>query len=620
MKVLQMILLGLCLRMGHSDPVQLCELEKYHSEKPVAEHSLTTKGCIAKFSSQEVYVLNVHFSSTDANFNFLPLEISRNSMNQEMSEKPPVLIINANNTFITLSGSAISLPVILIFSKLVLHSEHNVSRDDLPVNSEELLQWTKNYYSEVTFFAELQNPKKIYLDMRKDKTGPETCVLQDNFRATNFLQAKYDIVDIETCAVQSPEPLRNAYIVHVTHQHPNPSDKVIDINVTSSHDSCYKPPLVLLKSETGNNWNIHSTQDIQIVASGNFTLNGLTIPKLTLSLPETKDELISNILKDKENLKNISYMHVSDARSVTLQVSCVTKDKAPTTDQLEDQCTTLLNSSSIHYMCNDEQLIISMSNEVMKVCNLKSLEDIYFIEPTCTAKFRKDSIVLDTSKTKCESQVIENMIINSLNVRRSETQIFTKIFMCAIPTIKVEVFQSPDFTLPTKTFDADQITYVRVNTTFVDRSVSKCDLLAGNEIVMLNKSRPQHTMDSLSWIFNTHGLSLPDTSSAKLNCTFCYGYDIPLECCVYKSLDVTIVNKSNSRKRGLSMESVLGITFGAFLVGALLTAALWFIYTRTRSSYKMRPVPTVTGGSESSSTNHSIDSTQSTPCSSSSRA
>lgn len=34
--------------------------------------------------------------------------------------------------------------------------------------------------------------------------------------------------------------------------------------------------------------------------------------------------------------------------------------------------------------------------------------------------------------------------------------------------------------------------------------------------------------------------------------------------------------------KGLVLPAVLGITFGAFLIGALLTAALWYIYSHTR--------------------------------------
>ncbi|TVK90590.1 Transforming growth factor beta receptor type 3 [Bagarius yarrelli] len=54
----------------------------------------------------------------------------------------------------------------------------------------------------------------------------------------------------------------------------------------------------------------------------------------------------------------------------------------------------------------------------------------------------------------------------------------------------------------------------------------------------------------------------------------------------------------------LDTPTVVGIAFAAFVIGALLTGALWFIYSHT----------------ENSSAAHSIGSTQSTPCSSSSNA
>ncbi|XP_066436676.1 endoglin [Eleutherodactylus coqui] len=620
MKVLQMFLLVLSLQMGPSVSMPLCGLpNKDISPDAVVQHSLTTKGCIGKFLNQEVYVLNLYFSAQDA---FLHLEVSRDELDGEMSEKPPVLIINSNTNayiFFTINFPAILHYPEFVISSLELKSEWNIFKKDLPLNSEELLQWAKANFSEVTFFAELQNPKMIYLDLKKDKTGPETCVLQDNFHATNILQADYPIVDIQTCIVPNPEPVKNAYIVHVTHEHPHPSHRVIDINVTITNGPCVKPPMVYLKSEEGYSWNIHNS-DIGIWASGNSTLHSFTIA--AQYLPETKDELINvAYLNGAADLKSISYIHVLDAASVNLPVSCgssVTQEVVPTTRQPEDQCDKLLNST-IHYMCNPDQLIVSMSKEVLTVCGL-TVEKISLQDSTCTATILEDYIVLATSKTSCNCVMAGNSIINSIRVRREESKDFEKLVMCEIPTIKVEVFQSPDFTLPTKTFDVAKVNYVRVDTSLVNRSVSKCDLLVGNRTLVLNKSRPQLTMETFSWIFHTQGLSLPETSSANLSCAFCYGYDIPLNCCVYESLDVAIVNSSKSQNGGLGMESVLGITFGAFLIGALLTAALWFIYTRTRASFKMQPVPTMPGGSESSSTNHSIDSTQSTPCSTSSRA
>uniref|UniRef100_A0A8D0YG46 Transforming growth factor beta receptor type 3 n=1 Tax=Sus scrofa TaxID=9823 RepID=A0A8D0YG46_PIG len=71
---------------------------------------------------------------------------------------------------------------------------------------------------------------------------------------------------------------------------------------------------------------------------------------------------------------------------------------------------------------------------------------------------------------------------------------------------------------------------------------------------------------------------------------------------------------------GLDTLTVMGIAFAAFVIGALLTGALWYIYSHTGDSAGRQPVPTSPPASENSSAAHSLGSTQSTPCSSSSAA
>ncbi|XP_076014327.1 transforming growth factor beta receptor type 3 [Genypterus blacodes] len=71
----------------------------------------------------------------------------------------------------------------------------------------------------------------------------------------------------------------------------------------------------------------------------------------------------------------------------------------------------------------------------------------------------------------------------------------------------------------------------------------------------------------------------------------------------------------------LDTPTVVGIAFAAFLIGALLTGALWFIYSHTGGAASAPPqVQKPLPASENSSAAHSIGSTQSTPCSSSSTA
>ncbi|CAG05636.1 unnamed protein product, partial [Tetraodon nigroviridis] len=72
----------------------------------------------------------------------------------------------------------------------------------------------------------------------------------------------------------------------------------------------------------------------------------------------------------------------------------------------------------------------------------------------------------------------------------------------------------------------------------------------------------------------------------------------------------------------LDTPTVVGIAYAAFVIGALLTGALWFIYshtgeTETAGTQEIEKPPPA---SENSSAAHSTGSTQSTPCSSSSTA
>ncbi|XP_070602680.1 transforming growth factor beta receptor type 3 [Erythrolamprus reginae] len=88
-----------------------------------------------------------------------------------------------------------------------------------------------------------------------------------------------------------------------------------------------------------------------------------------------------------------------------------------------------------------------------------------------------------------------------------------------------------------------------------------------------------------------------------------------------KSSSLNPSRGSPSVVQGLDTLTVVGIAFAAFMIGALLTGALWFIYSRTGNPEGgHQQVPTSPPPSENSSAGHSMGSTQSTPCSSNSRA
>ncbi|XP_043819828.1 transforming growth factor beta receptor type 3 [Dromiciops gliroides] len=87
-----------------------------------------------------------------------------------------------------------------------------------------------------------------------------------------------------------------------------------------------------------------------------------------------------------------------------------------------------------------------------------------------------------------------------------------------------------------------------------------------------------------------------------------------------ESTDPTLANPGGNPPPilpGLDTLTVMGIAFAAFVIGALLTGALWYIYSHTGETAGRQQVPTSPPASENSSAAHSIGSTQSTPCSSS---
>ncbi|MFT7819018.1 transforming growth factor beta receptor type 3 [Arapaima gigas] len=85
-------------------------------------------------------------------------------------------------------------------------------------------------------------------------------------------------------------------------------------------------------------------------------------------------------------------------------------------------------------------------------------------------------------------------------------------------------------------------------------------------------------------------------------------------------LCLTNMQHFKGARHGLDTPTVVWIAFAAFVIGALLTGALWFIYSHTGETAGRQPVPKSPLPSENNSAGHSIGSTQSTPCSSSSTA
>ncbi|KAK2911407.1 hypothetical protein Q8A67_003540 [Cirrhinus molitorella] len=223
-----------------------------------------------------------------------------------------------------------------------------------------------------------------------------------------------------------------------------------------------------------------------------------------------------------------------------------------------------------------------------------------------------------------------------------------------VPPLNMQLFSSPDYRSPldlSSKVQSDKRVYAEITTeSFGDFSlnikVTSC-LVRSTPVVrnMPFKEEVCYTDGCPKRLrFSFEMLQDLPSSSWNLECAVKLCYDSVKFCTnetqVKSTLQVKpyIPNQNPCVQFGLS--AVLGIAFGGFLIGVLLTGALWFIKIRTghpvalgmRSTAaelsvlsisgcpcgvtKRQPVPTHPSPSENSSANASIGSTQSTPTSS----
>lgn len=631
MKALMLLIIS-CLRMGQPNPVpQRCSLKPEDNINWISATSYYNsilKGCVGKVTKREVYVLNV--ISTKDMVPVLDLDISREKLEEENLENLPVLIITSNKSPLYINIHSNGFP-------LMIHHATNINiypatKNNLTFESkesEELLQWALQEYGEVSFFAELKEEKRYSLKMNKSKTDPEYCVPQDNFNFGDMLQAVRNTIEI--CSYNPPrqeseKDKRNAYILEVTHPAPLTSNKIIDIHTSIINGPCTTTPLLYLISDPEYEWNIMGMVDFSFEASGMYKISQMSKhPGLHL----TYNEFVERA--ERKNPDSITLIRVPNTRSVNISMSCVLNEPTitmPTEKTSGDQC------YDIQSLCTDDFLVIKLKNKPQVTCRLPEPENVYFQDSKCTAKLVDNSLVLVASRNECMTIDSNGYLINSIKINED---VSSKIIMCERPIIQMEMFHGPDLQLNTTTLSPDQTIHVRTSATVNmanTMTLSMCSLLVQDNEQILEKGNPFKDGGRLTWTLSTRLPVVEGPVCGKLTCTYCMASqlsnnlanernsstfpDCPAHFQMQKSLDIMI--KSPNHNQGLGMGSVLGITFGAFVIGVLLTAALWYIYTHTRSSVKMQPVPTLTGGSESSSTNHSIDSTQSTPCSTSSRA
>uniref|UniRef100_A0A803SKR1 ZP domain-containing protein n=1 Tax=Anolis carolinensis TaxID=28377 RepID=A0A803SKR1_ANOCA len=266
--------------------------------------------------------------------------------------------------------------------------------------------------------------------------------------------------------------------------------------------------------------------------SSNYYLKNFGASRLPgEDLPDSKEGLIA-AARSKEFAFVASYMEIPSATSITLE--------------LDRLCGESFRVNITHWKpwrCLDSGVQIALAKDYLHVITDVSLQD-----RSCRAVDNGTHFVLKSQLRECgtslERDVVVRNQVSSPPLTSFKHPFVGVPFECHLPEkVFLQLYGAPDYESgpPTSVIEVNQAAYVLVRYRRV-----------------VGEERVGRTMA------------------------------IPLKCLYLMLVEMVCLKYCivlpSSPFAGLGVGTLLGITFGAFLIGVLLTAALWYIYMQTRES------------------------------------
>ncbi|NWW84191.1 EGLN protein, partial [Rhynochetos jubatus] len=480
----------------------------------------------------------------------------------------------------------------------------------LPVatSEEQLLAWARGTYGGITSYSMLQYPRWVQLHLGEDASSPPECIPQDHFDATPHLETEVIFHGMKGC---SPGGTQSTRVAHIVRLEPEPSFPVVEVNVSLS---CPERPLsdqfLILQSQDNTTWSLSINNcHIHFLVSGNYKIapisSGIYAGEF---LPNTEQGLIAKAFEKNYSII-ASYSVIPTSARIRMEIQeheavrrapTTTTSPAPTADSLPHMLLLMLEP----WKCTDETMEIIIARSHLEP--IKDVVNITLRDMSCQAEKNATHFMLKTPLSHCGTLLEGRGHANNeliLNLAKGPALRSERVaFQCKIPReLFLRLFPTAAFEVPQTELEVNKETFVQVPPPVRHRG---CPAVPGPATLT---ACPLPTA-------GVHAGGSPSPPSPQ---------PPPLQnnTIFEKVLEVPVKDDwQRPNSRGLGLAAVLGITFGAFLIGALLTAGLWYIYSHTRPISKLQPVSSTAPASESSSTNHSIGSTQSTPCSTSSMA
>nr|XP_020649099.1 endoglin [Pogona vitticeps] len=522
-------------------------------------------------------------------------------------------------------------------------------------SSHDLLAWAKAEYGGVSSFAELETPESINFHVGKVLSSNEDCVPGRDFDAKQYLEASFASHNIRSCLPPGGHHEKEAHILWLKQPPPESGKQEVgvDIKVTCRAGTSATLPemLLVLKSHDRLLWSFGQMPGtIKLAVSGKYSLKMFNSPELEgEQLPASEEGLIQ-AAHGKDFASIASFTEVPSAKSLTLELvqDCVgsTKQavsKPPTEAPSLIKMIQNLVTECQPWRCLDNTMEIALPKDSLKhLQSLLQVSEVTLQDASCKTTDNSTHFVLKSLLESCSTAVeggvlAKNKLVFSL---APLTEKVTVPFECTLPEkVFLQLYPTPDFSsTQTTVIRVNEATYVQLSLRTANKEaeveVEDCSLYTSHQAspqLLISRRKPQSyavkfltspspKIHRFSFVYKVAGEQW-SVAPATLVCRLWVNSESQGPHEFESVLEVTLKNPNIPiRGQELKIGTVLGITFGAFLIGVLLTGALWYIYSHTRSTAKRPPVSADPPASESGSTNPSIGSTQSTPCSTSSMA
>uniref|UniRef100_A0A8B9L0F3 Transforming growth factor, beta receptor III n=1 Tax=Astyanax mexicanus TaxID=7994 RepID=A0A8B9L0F3_ASTMX len=527
-----------------------------------------------------------------------------------------------------------------------------VREEALPHGNDHLLSWAQSHYQAVTSFSELKMSHNVFIKVGEDPVFSDSCKIDNKFLSLNYLASYEEPQSSTGCVLSGPDPLQEVHIIEL--QTPNSSSSAFQVDVTvdlrPSEDDMplHRDVTLLLRCEKSVNWviDVHSVLGKLhiVVRSVHFKYiqtqaNGINKANITLQDPRCKAtsnsthytletpltgcqttkypshssppilsiflslSLFTSLYSSGFNIClyslfffsqfNCTYRKGQDAAMDSLRPGFGVLPKEP-----EDNVTVsmeLFTTNLFRYPPPQSLFTISENKPIyVEISATKADPNLGFMIQTCFISSDSNPLV------QSDYVIIENICPTDDSVRYYPQ--------------KVD-FPVPHAQMDRKRFSFNFRSKFNVSLLFLHCEMSLCSKIPANhqglpECMLPDEACMEVTIDTI----------LKMMGNSKV-------FTKPLVV-VSDNDDEEVVTKDPGKTHSVRLSytyvldtpTVVGIAFAAFVIGAMLTGALWFIYSHTGDSAGRQQVPRSPPASENSSAAHSIGSTQSTPCSSSSNA